>query len=155
MVYTLDITPAQESIVEKLESIQFEWGKAFVIADGLHDTDDVPKFANSGGIKPFIVVHFGSPHRHYRGRNMGSYKLDTHRATVIIECVANNGTTARVMQNIITDELVGWKPDNGGALVKYESSWEGSRALLDSNSRPSRWVTNTRFSFGVTPKHSL
>lgn len=149
MVYTIDPTISQESVIAKLETIVFSWGSPEVYPDGLHDNLDVGKFPD-GSIKPFIVIHFGSVHRHWRGRAMGGHKLDAHRVSVSIECVANNPTTIRLMRNFISNELVGWSPDRASAMVKSESAWEEPRALIDIQNRPTRWVANDRFSFGLS-----
>lgn len=151
MKYSIDPTVAQKSIVTMLENFVFPWGVSTVIVGGLHDSEEVPKWS-TGSVKPFIVINFGAPHRHYRGRGFGGAKLDNHRSTLIIECVANNGETAIDMQNILSDALIGFIPVQASQIVASESSWEGARVLLDSSSAPSRFVTNSRYSFGVVAK---
>lgn len=145
--YNIDITTAQASIVAKLESIT--WGfPVTVITDGAIDADEVPKFSD-GRVSPFIVVSFGEIQRTGTGRSFAGWKLDNHRSTVDFRFVANNATTPRLMRNILNNELVGWKPDRSGALVKSTALWADVRSYIDAQNRPTRWVANSRFEYGV------
>jgi hypothetical protein len=147
MTYVLNPQDAQDSIVEKLKD---SYPHIPVIEDGLVDGDyeEIEKFPN-GEIKPFIIVWFTTARRSPTGRSFQAEKLDSYRASFDTVVVARNGKEARLLLNDITDKLVGWKPKNSGGIVKGTALWSQSRALLDSNNRPSRWVATDRFDFGI------
>lgn len=153
MTYVLNPQSAQDSITAYLKST---YPHIPVIEDGLVDGDyaEIDKFPN-GEIKPFIIMWFTSARRSPMGRSFQHEKLDNHRASVDVVVVARNGTEARVLLNDVTDKLVGWKPDNAGGIVKGTGLWAQSRAVLDSNNRPSRWVATDRFDFGIQANKTL
>lgn len=153
MTYVLNPQAAQDSIVAKLQA---EYPHIPVIEDGLIDGDyaEIDKFAN-GEIKPFIILWFTSARRANRGRSFQHEKLDQYRASVDVVVVARNGKEARLLLNDITDRLVGWKPENAGGIVKGTAIWTQSRAMLDSDSRPSRWAATDRFDFGIQANKTI
>ena len=104
--------------------------------------------------KPFIIVWFAAPYRS-GGRSFQHEKLDGYRAGLDIVVVARNGSEARKLINDIGDRLIGWKPDNAGSIVKGRGIWSQSRAMLDSNNRPSRWAATDRFDFGIQANKTL
>lgn len=146
MTYVLNPQAAQDSIAEKLRT---EYPHIPIIEDGLIDGDysTIEKFSD-GSIKPFILLWF-SVARPGRGRSFQHQKLDSYRAGVDVIVVARNGSEARKLINDIGDKLIGWKPENSGAIVKGSGIWSQSRAVLDSNNRPSRWAATDRFDFGI------
>lgn len=152
MTYVLNPQAAQDSIVAKLES---EYPHVPVIEDGLIDGDyaEIEKFAN-GEIKPFIILWFFSPRRR-NGRSFAHEKLDNHYAGFDVVVVARNGAEARKLINDVGDRLIGWKPDNSGGIVKGAGLWAQSRAMLDSNNRPSRWAATDRFEFGIQANKTI
>lgn len=146
MTYVLNPQAAQESITAKLQD---EYPHIPIIEDGLIDGDyDVIEKFSDGSIKPFILLWFSVPRR-TRGRSFQHEKLDSYTAGVDIVVVARNGKEARKLINDIGDRLIGWKPTNSGGIVKGSGIWSQSRAMLDSNNRPSRWAATDRFEFGI------
>lgn len=146
--YTLNPTDAQTSIAEYIQDL---YPHIPVIPDGLLDTDDdTIKYFPDGSIKPFIVLRYYSSRRSRRGRSFSSEKLDSHHAAFDVVVVANNGTDARLVLNAVSNDLIGWKPENSGGIVKGEGLWEGSRAVINSNDKPSRWAAVDRFLFGIS-----
>lgn len=146
--YTLNPTDAQASIVEYLESL---YSHIPVIPDGLLDTDDdtILRYKDES-IKPFIVLRFYSTRRSRRGRSFSSEKLDSHHTGFDTVVVARSGTEARLVLNSVSDSLIGFKPEGSGGIVKGEALWEGSRAIINSNDKPTRWAATDRFIFGVS-----
>lgn len=146
--YTLDPTDAQASIVEFLEGL---YPHIPVIPDGLLDTDDetIEKYRDES-IKPFIVLRFYSTRRSRRGRSFSSEKLDSHHTAFDVVVVARDGTEARLVLNPVSDSLIGFKPVNSGGIVKGDALWEGSRAIINSNDKPTRWAATDRFIFGIS-----
>jgi hypothetical protein len=146
MTYVLNPQGAQDSIGEKLRE---EYPHIPVIEDGLIDGeyDAIERFAD-GTIKPFILLWFSTARRS-GGRSFQNEKLDGYIAGVDVVVVARNGAEARRLINDIADRLIGWKPENGGGIVKGSGIWSQSRAMLDSNNRPSRWAATDRFEFGI------
>ena len=153
MTYVLNPQDSQDSITAKLQT---EYPHIPVIEDGLIDGeyDVIEKFPN-GEIKPFIVLWFTVARRNPTGRSFQHEKLDAYSASVDIVVVARNGKEARVLLNDIGDRLIGWKPDNAGGMVKGSGMWSQSRAMLDSNNRPSRWAATDRFDFGIQANKTL
>lgn len=152
MTYVLNPQAAQDSIANKLRQ---EYPHIPVIEDGLidGDYDAIEKFAD-GTIKPFILLWF-SVARRGRNRSFQNQKLDQHYAGVDIVVVARNGAEARKLINDIGDRLIGWKPENAGGIVKGSGIWSQSRAMLDSNNRPSRWAATDRFEFGIQANKTI
>lgn len=152
MTYVLNPQSAQDSITSKLAT---EYSHIPVIEDGLIDGDysTIEKFSD-GSIKPFILLWFSTPQR-AGGRSFQHEKLDGYIASVDVVVVARNGKEARTLINDIGDKLIGWKPDNSGGIVKGSGMWSQSRAVLDSNNRPSRWATTDRFQFGIQANKTL
>ncbi len=151
-MYTLNPQAAQDSIVAKLQA---EYPHIPVIQDGLIDGDyaEIEKFAN-GEIKPFIILWFTTARRG-NAKSFQNEKLDQHRAGVDVVVVARNGSEARKLLNDIGDKLIGWKPENAGGIVKGAGIWFQSRAMLDSNNRPSRWAATDRFDFGIQANKTI
>lgn len=152
MTYVLNSQGAQDSIVAKLRT---EYPHVPVIEDGLIDGDyaEIDKFPD-GTIKPFIILWFSAPRRS-GGRSFQHEKLDGYTAGVDVIVVARNGAEARKLINDVGDRLIGWKPVNAGGIVKGSGIWSQSRAMLDSNNRPSRWAATDRFEFGIQANKTL
>lgn len=153
MTYILNPQGSQESIATKLRT---EYPHIPVIEDGIIDGEyaEIEKFSD-GSIKPFIILWFTVARRNPTGRSFQSEKLDSHSAAVDVVVVARNGAEARKLINDIGDRLIGWKPDNAGGIVKSSGMWSQSRAMLDSNNRPSRWAATDRFEFGIQANKTL
>lgn len=143
--YTLDITPAQESITTKLEELGYT-----VVEEGLHDAAPPPGGLYPGGaIKPFICVWYSPVRRTRRGRGTSliNYRLDSHTAGFDVVVVAHEGKLARTILNEVTDLMLGFKPTGGGGIYKGNAGFEGFITVLDANNRPSRWASTDRFEF--------
>lgn len=151
MVYTLDLTPIQASIVAQLVTVS----GLTVIPDGLmdEDSDRIPRDA-AGRVGPFLLVWFRSLNRSNNGDSFGGTRMDGYRSGFDLVSVAQDGQTARENLNMVADAMIGWKPVNSGQIVKLRSLFEGSRAVLDSASKPSRYAATDRYDFGVFAKRS-
>jgi hypothetical protein len=145
--YSLDLTPIQADIVSHFES-EFA---AEVIVDGFLDTEEVPKFSD-GSVQPFIVLWFRGLRRSGSRRGTRAFagpRLDSYTTGFDAVCVANNGTDARNLMNYVADQLVEWKPLNGGQVNLDSSLWQASRPIIAAADKPTRWAATQGFQFGV------
>lgn len=145
--YSLALSPIEADIVSHFETT-FD---AQVIVDGFLDTDDVPKYPDST-VQPFIVLWFRGIRRSGSRRGTRAFagpRLDAYTAGFDAVCVANNGSDARTLMNYVTDQIVGWKPDNAGQVNTDGSLWNSSRPIINSESKPTRWAATQGFAYGV------
>lgn len=145
--YSLDLSPIQADIISTFETTF----AAQVVVDGFLDTEDVPKFSD-GSVQPFIVLWFRGLRRSGSRRGTRAFagpRLDSYTAGFDAVCVANNGADARALMNYVTDQVVGWKPLNGGQVNTDSSLWQASRPILSAADKPTRWAATQGFQFGV------
>lgn len=145
--YSLALTPTQADIATYFET-EFD---ATVIVDGLLDTEDVPKFPD-GSVQPFIVLWFRGIKRSGSRRGTRAFagpRLDAYTTGFDAVCVANNGGDSRSLMNYVTDQVVGWKPLNGGQVNTDSSLWQASRPILSAADKPTRWAATQGFEFSV------
>ena len=151
MSYNLDLSPTQASITAKLETIT----SLPTLPDGIPDeeSDRIPKDA-AGNVTPFLIVWFRTLHVAPHGAAFGGPRMDSYLSGFDVMCVAADGTTSRTTLNMVADGLIGWKPTNAGHVTKIRSLYEGSRAVLDSTSRPSRFASTDRYQFSPFAQRS-
>lgn len=112
-----------------------------VIEDGLVDDELLPL--------PSIILWYRDLRRSTKGRSFGGTRMDSYQSGFDVVVVAKTGKIARQILNHVGDTIIGWKPLNSGQVVKTQSIWEGSRAVLEGTNKPSRFVATSRFEFGV------
>lgn len=153
MAYVLNPTPSQNSVTEFLRE---QYPHVLFIPDGLMDDDNydadgnkikIPTFP-SGQIKPFVVLWFGNARRTARHRGFTNSKLDSYTTGTDLVVVARSGTEARTLLNDIGNTILDFKPENSGPIVKGSALWRDARAVIDSQSRPTRFATTDRFEWG-------
>lgn len=143
--YDLDITDAQDSIITKLEALGYP-----VIIAGLPDASPPPAgMYTSGAIKPFLSVFFGrlKSTTGRRSRSLVDYRLDSYTTGFDVLAISHDPDLNRKMMNRLNNVMLGFKPTRGGGLHKGQAGFEGMLTVMDSNNRPSRWVTTDRFEF--------
>lgn len=160
--YTLNPQVTQQSITDGLRAM---YPHVTFIEDGMVDdqyyedpeTGDllaIPTFSD-GSVKPFVLVWYSQMKRGSKNHSFSSYKIDPHSATVDLVAVTRKPSEGRLLLNDIGDNLVGFKPENGGRLYKSASLWGDSRQVLDTDNRPSRWARTDRFDFGIQANRVL
>lgn len=145
--YSLDLDPIQQSVADHFETT-FD---AAIIVDGFLDAEDVPRYPDRS-VRPFIVLWFRGFRRSGSRRGTRAFagpRLDSYTTGFDAVCVANNGRDARKLMNYVTDQIVGWKPLNGGMINTDSSLWQSSRPIADAQNKPTRWAATQGFEFGT------
>ena len=114
-----------------------------VYEDGV--LDDAYLLQMNNKIKPYIVVSHSSPSRNVNATSFGGVRLDEYVGAVDVSVIAPTGRQIRLALNIIHDELVGYKPTGGGALVPFASG--GPWAVLNDSGAAHVYTGSVRFEY--------
>ena len=135
--YALDLQAIQDDITDYFETTFPQP----IYEDALVDDETLPL--------PSVILWYRDLRRAPRGRSFAGTRLDGYRSGFDVVVVAQTGRIARQILNHIGDTIIGYKPLNSGQIVKTQAVWEGSRAVVDTANKPSRFAATSRFEFGV------
>ena len=148
--YSLDLTAAQDSITEYVQSISVQ--PVIPEGDMSDDSEKIERYPD-GSIKPFIILRFYNLRRRPRGRSFGGPRLDQRESSFDIVVVARDGDSAGRLLNRLEDKLIGFKPEGCGSIVDGSAVWEGARGILDGSNKPSRWAKTSRMNYGTQARN--
>jgi hypothetical protein len=118
-----------------------------VVEDGVVDDVNLIRDPTSQQVVPYIIVRFGPLRRKYLGNSMGGSRHDDYYSTTDIMTIAPRGRMARQAMMILTDALIGWKPDGTSEIVIEGGSSEF--VVMSNEARPTAFVSSIRMRFGV------
>lgn len=113
--------------------------------DGVLDDENL-KRDPSGQLIPYVVPRYGSIRRSPNGRSLSGVRRDEYYSTVDVSCVAPRGRMARQMLDVITDALIGARPN------PVEMAPEGlpdNFTIMNNVGRPTAFVASLRFRHGA------
>jgi hypothetical protein len=117
-----------------------------VIEDGIVDDANLLRDENQQ-LVPYIIVRYGPLRRKYLGYAVAGSRHDDHYATTDIMCIAPKGRMAREGLMILTDALIGYKPDGTSEMTIEGGTSEF--VVMSNEARPTAFVSSIRFRFGV------
>lgn len=117
-----------------------------IIEDGVLDEQNLVRDAN-GQLIPYIVPRYGSIRRKPVGYSVAGTRYDEYYGTVDISCVAPTGRQSRQILNIVTDALIGYKPD--GAAEMTIEGLPDNFAIMNNVGRPTAFVASVRMRHGA------
>lgn len=107
------------------------------VLDWVPDDYALPTDAN-GAIRPYLVVNFPPLLPQARDRSLGGEEEQPQVMTVVVNCFAASGDTARQVAAAVRKTFIGWSPSTtaseittgpGGAFAARTGSPAGSRYL--------------------------
>lgn len=117
-----------------------------VIEDGILDDANLLRDVNNL-LVPYVIARYGPLRRKYLGYSIAGSRHDDYYSTVDIMVVAPKGRMAREGLMILTDALIGWKPDGTSEMIIEGGS--SDFVVMSNEARPSAFVASVRFRFGV------
>lgn len=108
---------------------------ARVFVSGVPDVNATPQM-------PYVVLYFSPPIRAARDRGIVSTRHDTNLLGVSVEIVSTTDDSARAVQDIVLDTLVGYRPTNSGELILEGGT---SYASAATTVKPSRYTRSIGF----------
>ena len=117
-----------------------------VIEDGILDDANLVRDANER-LVPYVITRYGPLRRKYLGYAVAGTRYDDYYSTTDIMVVAPKGRMAREGIMILTDALIGFKPDGTSEMTIEGGS--SDFVIMDAEARPSAFVASVRFRFGV------
>ena len=116
-----------------------------VIEDEILDDDYLLKV--NGKVKPYIVLRWGGLFRNAANGSFAGVRFDEYTSAVDVNIIAPTPSQARRAMNIVMDNLIGWKPTGGGAMIPEGGS--GVYVVVNDNNKPHLYIGSSRLSFTV------
>ena len=135
----VDQTPAQDSILAQLETIQ-----GVDVYDGQYLTDGaIPKQDANGLFPPYITTVFGTS---YRGSEPGivSEQLNTLTTTVTVYVIAPTDRISRQYISRVREKLLGFIPEDGTQLRAF-----GGYDFVDADLGVNRYAHSAVFQYST------
>lgn len=128
---TLSTATTEDQIVNRLKTIN---PRVYVSAV---PSDITPKY-------PLMVCYFGGPVRAARGRHITSTRNDPLVGYLTVQVTSLTDTSARDVNDLVRDSLVGFVPDNSGEMVL-----EGGLSYSSGNNDapPVKYYRESAFSY--------
>lgn len=118
-----------------------------VIEDGILDDANLLRDTATGQLVPYVIVRFGPLRRSALGYSIAGARHDDYYSTTDILVVAPKGRMARQGMMILTDSLLGFKPDGTSEMIIEGGSSEF--VVMSNEARPSAFVSSIRMRYGV------
>lgn len=142
----LDLFGYQETITAYIKSLYPDYT---VIEDTLED-DRVLTRNLTGKMDAFIILRYGPKMPKRNGKSFKGARYDEYYATVDIMAIANKGNTARRLCDAITNDLIGWKPDDTHQMTIQDDGGMFAAFVVSSNeARPTRSIASERMRFDI------
>jgi len=104
----------------------------------------LPRYADTGLVMPYIILTFGSPFAAAADRSIEGAAQQPQVMPVMVECWASNDKAARRTAGAVFERLLGWKPSEDNAS-ELESSGGGLFQTRDASGRPTRFMQSVNF----------
>tara|TARA_R110000822_G_scaffold92458_1_gene213277 strand:+ start:803 stop:1261 length:459 start_codon:yes stop_codon:yes gene_type:complete len=138
----LNLVALQDTIAAHIRA---EFPAYDVVEDEILDDDYLLKV--NGKVKPYIVLRWGGLFRIGSGSSFAGVRFDQYNSAVDINVIAPTPSQARRAMNIITDRLIGWKPDGIASMIPEGGS--GVYVVVNDNNKPHLYVGSSRLGFTV------
>lgn len=138
-----DLVSIQDNITEQIRTIL---PNTPVYEDGVLDETNLVRNAQNQ-LVPYIVPRYGSIRRRPQGYAIAGTRYDNYYSTVDVSCVAPTGRQARQVLAVVTDALLGFKPD--GAVEMTIEGLPDNFAIMNNEGRPTAFVASVRMRHGA------
>lgn len=130
----LDTIGTEDSILDQLKTIV---PRVYVSE---HPNPQSPEY-------PYMIVYFGAPITSGTDRHIVSVKHDTQQAFVTVQVISDTDQSARLVYNAVRYALIGWQPDDSGAMVPgggmfYSRVGNNAKPTLYYRESTYRYMTN-------------
>jgi hypothetical protein len=142
----LNVVAVQDSITAHVKS---EFPNYVVYDDVILDDKFILKIDNKA--KPYIVLNWGGLKRNFTGASFAGARHDEYYSTVDIAIVAPTPRQARLSSNVITDRMIGWKPQYSSPMTP--SSGTDVWAVENNSGNIHAYVASTRFEYAVNAEN--
>lgn len=142
------------SVIELQDNILDEVKRVFpnhqVFEDSIPDDEDLNIDPVTRKIEPYIVLRFGPLRPSYTGKSMRGPRMDEYWASCDLVAIASNGRVARVLNDALVFNMIGFKPDGVSPMQMRTDAGDPAQFVVSSNeSRPTQYVSSTRLRYTV------
>lgn len=144
----LDIVLLQDAIADEVRA--FLGVDTLVLEDTIPDDSTLPRDPNTMKMIPYVVIRFGPIRPGYTGKSFKGPRYDEYYGTCDLMAVAPNGRSARLLNAILVDHMIGFKPDGVSPIGMRTDAGDPAQFVVSSNeSRPTQMICSTRLRFTV------
>lgn len=143
----LSVITLQDNIIERVREL---FPNYEIFEDSIPDDEDLPIDSLTRKLKPYIVLRFGPLRPSYTGKSIRGPRMDEYWASCDLVAVASSGRVARVVNDALVFNMIGFKPDGVSPMQMRTDAGDPAQFVVSSNeSRPTQYVSSTRLRYTV------
>lgn len=149
-----NIVESQDAITARVKDVLGPEYAGRVFEDMAPDDEHLPMSADGSKLLPYVVMRYGPIRPGYTGKSMAGPRYDDYWASCDAIAVAPNGRSSRILNSVLVDALMGFRPDGITPLQMRTDAGDPAQFTVSSNeSRPTQYVTSTRLRYAVNGKN--